>query len=158
MTGSISGLAYKIFVNEFDSDTGNATSGAISGWLTENLGALNTYLNTSFSGDGESVSGLGLEEQNIYKEMYLYHFYTKRARNTLRGISDDSTGHIVSVRDGEQTISFVNKNEVSKVYRGLAKDSQEKLDKLIYNYNIYRTAPVQVGGLETRLPQSGEMY
>ena len=57
----------------------------------KNIGLLNTYLYTSFSGsdNGEGqrvISGFGLEEADIYKEMYLYHYYKKQARNTLRGI------------------------------------------------------------------------
>jgi len=146
MTGSISGLANDIFVNELDS-TG-VTESSVSGWLSENIGMLNTYLYTSFSGDGDNVSGLGLEEQDIYKEMYLYHYYTKQARNTLRGIGDDTNGNILSVRDGDNSITFVNKNEVSKVYKGFAQDSYDKMLRMVQSYNSYQASPRQVGGIE----------
>jgi hypothetical protein len=110
----IGNLATSIYENEFDS-TG-VTVESISGWLDNNIGQLNNVLYTSFSGVNGNVEGLQLEEQNIYKEMYLYHYYTKQARNTLRGITDNTNG-VLSVQDGEQVVSFVNRNEVSKVYR-----------------------------------------
>ena len=74
---NLSGLADDIFQNELDS-TGASLS-SVSGWLKENLGTLNTYLYTNFSGinngNGNLVSGMGLEEADIYKEMYLYHYF-----------------------------------------------------------------------------------
>ena len=105
---------------------------------------------TSLSGVNGNVNGLGLEEQSIYKEMYLYHYYTKQTRNVIRGIANDSNGNILSVRDGDNAITFVNKNEVSKVYKGLAQDSYNALEGLIGKYNSYQASPRQVGGIESR--------
>ena len=140
-------LATSIRTTEFDS-AASPTSNLISGWLDANLGKLNNVLFTSFSGSAGEVTGLNLEEQNIYKEMYLYHYYTKQTRNTIRGIADDTNGNIISVRDGDNAITFVNKNEVSKVYKSLARDSYDALEKLIANYNSYQASPRQVGGIE----------
>lgn len=141
-------LATSIFETEFDSASGSPSVSSISGWLDNNLGKLNNVLFTSFSGVSGEVSELLLEEQNIYKEMYLYHYYTKQTRNTIRGIADDTNGNILSVRDGDNAITFVNKNEVSKVYKGLARDSYDALETLIANYNSFQASPRQVGGLE----------
>ena len=142
----ISGLATDIFEREFD-ETG-VTFNSISGWLNDNVGRLNNYLYTSFSGNGATISGMGLEEEAIYKEMYLYHYYTKQSRNTLRGIVNDENGNILSVKDGDNMIAFVNKNEVSKVYKGLAQDSYDNMLRLAQSYNSYQASPRQVGGLE----------
>jgi hypothetical protein len=142
----ISGLATGIFDKEFDG-TG-VTFNSISGWLSENVGTLNNYLYTSFSGNGVTISGMGLEEESIYKEMYLYHYYTKQSRNTLRGIVNDENGNILSVKDGDNMIAFVNKNEVSKVYKGLAQESYDKMLRLAQSYNSYQASPRQVGGIE----------
>ena len=150
---NIGDLANSIYVNEFDS-TG-VTVEAISGWLENNIGQLNNVLYTSFSGENGNVSGLNLEEQNIYKQMYLYHYYTKQTRNTIRGIANDTNGNIISVRDGDNAITFVNKNEVSKVYRSLAQDVYDGLQSSITSYNIYNASPKQVGGLESLPLQSG---
>jgi hypothetical protein len=150
---NIGDLANSIYINEFDS-TG-VTVDAISGWLENNIGQLNNVLYTSFSGENGTVSGLNLEEQNIYKQMYLYHYYTKQTRNTIRGIANDTNGNIISVRDGDNAITFVNKNEVSKVYRSLAQDAYEGLQSSITSYNIYNASPKQVGGIESLPLQSG---
>jgi hypothetical protein len=149
---SIGNLANSIFVNEFDS-TG-VTVDSISGWLENNVGELNNLLYSSFSGTNGNISGLNLEEQNIYQEMFLHHHYKKQARNTLRGITDN-TNNITSVRDGEQTISFVNRNEVSKVYKGLANDAYKRLQYLVYSYNSYQASPRQVGGIESLQQPTG---
>lgn len=140
-------LAASINSTEFDSASSPSVS-SISGWLDSNLGKLNNVLFTSFSGSAGEVPGLDLEEQNIYKEMYLYHYYTKQTRNTIRGIADDTNGNIISVRDGDNAITFVNKNEVSKVYKSLARDSYDALETLIGNYNSFQASPRQVGGVE----------
>ena len=105
---NVSGLATDIFENELDS-TG-VTLASVSGWLEENVGMLNTYIYTSLSGTTGHISGMNLEERDIYKELYLYHYYTKQARNTLRGISNDENGHILNVSDGDNSVSFVNRN------------------------------------------------
>ena len=151
----IGNLANSIYVNEFDS-TG-VTVEAISGWLENNIGQLNNVLYTSFSGENGNVSGLNLEEQNIYKQMYLYHYYTKQTRNTIRGIANDTNGNIISVRDGDNAITFVNKNEVSKVYKSLAQDANNNLTYLVGKYNSYQASPRQVGGIETLVHATGAL-
>tara|TARA_E500000178_G_C16861293_1_gene679872 strand:+ start:501 stop:968 length:468 start_codon:yes stop_codon:yes gene_type:complete len=151
--GNIGNLANSIFINEFDS-TG-VTLDSISGWLENNIGQLNNALYTSFSGSNGQVDGLNLEEQNILKEMYLYHYYTKQTRNTIRGIANDTNGNILSVRDGDNAITFVNKNEVSKVYKGLAQDANNNLTYLVAKYNSYQASPRQVGGIETTIGPTG---
>jgi hypothetical protein len=150
---NISDLATGIY--EYELDSTGVTFNSISGWLNENVGLLNTYLYTSFSGSDGVISGMGLEEGDIYKEMYLYHYYKKQARNTLRGIVDDSNGNILSVRDGDNSITFVNKNEVSKVYKGMAQDSYDKMLRMTQSYNSYQASPRQVGGIETALTTTG---
>ena len=152
---SIGNLANSIFVNEFDS-TG-VTVDSISGWLENNVGQLNNVLYTSLSGADGNISGLNLEVQSIYKEMYLYHYYTKQTRNVIRGIANDSNGNILSVRDGDNSITFVNKNEVSKVYRTLAQDAYDKLQDLVYKYNSYNASPRQVGGIESLFGVTGRI-
>jgi hypothetical protein len=68
---NIGDLATSIYINEFDSS--GTTVESISGWLDSNVGQLNNVLYTSFSGVSGDVEGLLLEEQSIYKQMYLYH-------------------------------------------------------------------------------------
>jgi hypothetical protein len=142
----LSDLAEVIFNTEFDSDSGVTSVASIAAWLEENLGLLNTLINTSFQGIDP---GMGLEEESIYKLIYLYNFYSKQARNVLRGIvSTTGGGNILSVADGDNRIQFVNKNEVGKTYRDLAKEIKSQLDQLVTKYNIYGAKPLQVGGIE----------
>ena len=142
----LSDLAEVIFNTEFDSDSSVTSVVSITAWLEENLGLLNTLINTSFQGTDPN---LGLEEESIYKLIYLYNFYSKQARNVLRGIvSTTGGGNILSVADGDNKIQFVNKNEVGKTYRDLARELKSQLDQLVTKYNIYASKPLQVGGIE----------
>ena len=145
-------LASGIVETEFDSDTGIATVAAVSGWLYENLGKLNTYIYTDFSGDGASgtYGQIDTEAQNILKELYLNNYYNKEARNALRGIVSSSVSgdNILSLKDGESAVTFVNRNEVSKVYRGLASDSMDNIVRMAGQYNIYQAQPRQLGGID----------
>jgi hypothetical protein len=140
-------LAQSIFDVEFDSDAGAVSFDHIFNWLKENLGLLNTLINTSFAGEDPNM---GIEAEAIYKELYLYNYYNKQARNVLRGITATTNAgdNILQVSDGDNSISFVNRNEVSKVYRDLAKDSKSRMDNLVAKYNIFSSKPLQVGGIE----------
>ena len=152
MPNVLEDLASGIVVTEFDGDTGIATVSNVSGWLFENLGQLNTYLYTDFTGSQASgtYGELDIEAQNILRELYLKNYYTKEARNALRGIVNSSVSgdNVLSLRDGESAVTFVNRNEVSKVYRGLASDSTENLKRLVAQYNIYQAQPRQLGGID----------
>jgi hypothetical protein len=144
---AISGLATKIFQTEFESDTGAVPRSYIQAWLESNLGLLNTRINTSYSGVSAE---LDLESSAIYKEMYMSHYYRKQSRNALRGLVGNSDGaDVLSIRDGNSSVSFVNKNEVSKVYKSLADDCDSKVEKLAHQYNMYQSEPLQLGGIET---------
>ena len=145
-------LASGIVETEFDGDTGIATVAAVSGWLFENLGKLNTYIYTDFTGNGASgtYGVIDIEAQNILKELYLNNYYNKEARNALRGIinSNVSGDNVLALKDGESSVTFVNRNEVSKVYRGLAADSMDNVVRMAGQYNIYQAEPRQLGGID----------
>jgi len=120
----ISGLATKIFQTEFESDTGAVPRSYIEAWLQSNLGLLNTRINTSYSG---IEAPLDQESEAIYKEMYMSHYYRKQSRNALRGLVGNTDGSdVLSLRDGNSSVTFVNKNEVSKVYKSLADERSEE--------------------------------
>jgi hypothetical protein len=146
----IADLSLKIFQTEFDGDTGIVPRSYILAWLNANLGQLNTLLNTSYSG---SNAELDLESQAIYKELYLANYYRKQSRNALRGLVDANGGggDILSLRDGNSSVTFTNKNEVAKVYKSMADDAEIRLNQLVAKYNIYQSQPLQLGGIETNL-------
>ena len=152
MPNVLESLASGIVTTEFDGDTGIATVASVSGWLYENLGQVNTFLYTNFSGDDASgtYGFMDIEAQNVLKELYLSNYYNKEARNALRGITKSSVSgdNVLSLKDGESAVTFINRNEVSKVYRGLANDSMNKVTQMAAQYNIYQAQPRQLGGID----------
>jgi len=150
---SVHDLADEIFGNEFGYDSGYAQFYFISGWLANNIGQLNNRLFSSYEVSGEYFAPTGSfkqEERAVYKQMYLYEFYTKKTRQVLRGV--DSEVDFISLREGDSMITRTNKNELAKTYRGLANDANAELEKLITSYNMYQAAPVQVAG------EDGDVY
>ena len=152
MPNVLEDLASGIVTTEFDGDTGIATVASVSGWLYENLGQVNTYLYTNFSGDNATgtYGFMDIEAQNVLKELYLSNYYNKEARNALRGITKSSVSgdNVLSLRDGESAVTFINRNEVSKVCRGLANDCMNKVTQMAAQYNIYQAQPRQLGGID----------
>ena len=86
----------------------------------------------------------------VLKELYLSNYYNKQARNALRGITNSSVSgdNVLSLKDGESSVTFINRNEVSKVYKSMANDCMEKITRLAAQYNIYQAQPRQLGGLD----------
>lgn len=144
---TVSRLANEIFANEFEFDSGYAQFYYLSGWLGNNIGLLNTKLYGEFSVDNGVFLPTGSfadEEASIYKQMYLHEFYTKKARQVLRGI--DSSVDFITLREGDTMITRTNKNELAKTYKSLAADARQEVERLVASYNIYKAAPLQVAG------------
>jgi hypothetical protein len=163
----VSTIATGIYNDEFDSDADYSTLASISGWLANNVGLLNTVIYRAFSGSGSETEypddtvlqpsgGFRFEESDIYKQIYLTNYYTKKARAVLKGI--DSSVDFISLREGDSVITRTNKNEIAKTYRGFAKDAQERLETLVAKYNIYEAQPVQVAGTDASVDASGDIY
>jgi hypothetical protein len=144
MANEIGTLASGIFVSEFDSNTGIASISSISGWLQHNIGLLNTYLYSDFSG---TDPGFEDEENAIFTQLYLAEYYKKLSRNALRGVVED-TNSLVEVTEGDTTVRFANKGEIGKTYRGLSRDAYSEAERLIHSYNMYEAKPRQVVGYE----------
>ena len=137
-------IASGIFFYEFDADTSQTNMSVISGWLQANIGELNNLIYTSHSG---TEIDLNTEEIDIFKHLYLSHFYKKKSRNAIKTIGSASpSGNIISVSDEDSSVTFVNSNEVSKQFRALSKDHLEEMNKLVYAHNFYKAAPTQVVG------------
>jgi hypothetical protein len=137
-------IATGIFDTEFAGDTGIATVSQISGWLSFNVGKLNTKIHTNFTGDNPEID---YSAGNIFALQYLKHFNDKAARNALRGVAT-AGGNVLSIADGDNRISFVNMKEAANSYSSVSRDLGEEIDKLAYNYCFYGASPRQVGGLE----------
>ena len=141
-------LAEELMKDEFDGDSCLNSIQSILSWMRANLGVLNGLLDQCYELDGENMDE---EAQAIYKQAYLYHHYSKKARNSLRGIMDtsvDSQGEVASISDGESRVTFTNKNESAKVIRAFANDAKNMMDELIHKYNMYQSEPRQVSGID----------
>ena len=135
-------VASGIFFYEFDADTSEVNISAISGWMEANLGELNNLIYTEFSG---SAIDLNPEQATIYKHLYLGHYYKKKSRNAIKAIAGGSGNGVLSVRDEDSSVTFVNSNEISKQFRQMSRDNFDELNRLVASYNSYQAAPLQVG-------------
>lgn len=147
MPNIYSAIASQIFSTEFSSNTGITTHSQISGWLSANVGGLNALLHTNFSGEDPSIDNAAA---NILARQYMVNYYQRAARNALRGVLNSSTNgdNILSVSDGDNRISFVNKKEVAREFTALSKDISEEIKTMTYNYQLYASTPLQVGGYD----------
>ena len=142
----IGNLAEEICSGYFFYLTGTDLSTQISdtsGWLTVSLGQLNNLIYSAYSGVDPS---LGLEEESIYTQLYLQSYYTSKAIKVLNNVDNDDDW--IRITEGDTTLVRTNKNEVSKSYRGLAKDAQEMTNSLIASYHQYLAQPMQVAGTD----------
>lgn len=138
-------LAHRVYTTEFASNSGITTLSQISGWFSANIGQLNAKLHTNFTGDASEMDEAA---GGIYSLMYMKNFNEREARNALRGIISSQANSILSIGDNDNRISFTNKNEVAKVFRGNANDLTAEIDNLAYNYTLYGASPRQVAGFE----------
>ncbi len=152
------------FINNIYNELGEPSDYSpqkISSWILDNanLGKLNNLIGTCFSGvaytnDCENVTGYGIEpairndQLAIYKMLFDYEYFRGEARNMAKSsatIGNDWT----NLREGDSSITKINKNEISKNFRALSRDSKEDLDKAVKLYLKYNAIPDQVAGDDT---------
>ncbi len=152
------------FVNNIYNELGEPSDYSpqkISAWILDNanLGKLNNLIGTCFSGvaytnDCGNVTGYGIEpairndQLAIYKMLFDYEYFRGEARNMAKSsatIGNDWT----NLREGDSSITKINKNEISKNFRSLSRDSKEDLDKAVKLYLKYNAIPDQVAGDDT---------
>lgn len=139
---NVSDIATELFIElEEPSDI---SVGAISTWLSANIGKFIGGLDTNFSlsNDGEVSPVLSNEEKAIFKLFYLVHYYGRQLRKNLCAASYDSS--IVEITEGNRTVRKVSKNEVAKTWRTVVKDTQAELDDMILGYKIGASMPKQI--------------
>tara|TARA_R110000772_G_scaffold249530_2_gene364009 strand:+ start:118999 stop:119478 length:480 start_codon:yes stop_codon:yes gene_type:complete len=118
---------------------------SISYWLRTNVGNLNIALRTCFTVDNTTLEispEINENQKYIFKQMQLAYYYGNLVRSNLGAAASS----VIQITQAGKTVRKVNRNEVSKVYAQLRKETQEELDKLIFNYRKGRIVPVQVVG------------
>ncbi len=122
---------------------------AIAFWLRTNLGNLNARLNTSYDVDSTTFEidpTVGLKEKDIFKKLYMIHYYDAQLRASLGAASTDTWVEISS--DGT-SVRRVNKIQQSQTYQSAKKVELEELDKLVHAYKVSASTPIQVTGTDT---------
>ena len=137
------------------------TIAKISAWFLDNanVGKLNNLIGTQISGVAYKdqhgvVTGYDLtpnpsnDQLAIYKMIFDCDYFKNQAKNLARSastIGNDWT----SLREGDSAITKINKNEISKNFRGLSQDCQAELNKSVKMYLKYGAIPQQVVGDDT---------
>ena len=137
------------------------TIAKISAWFLDNanVGKLNNLIGTQISGvaykDSHGVvTGYDLvpnpsnDQLAIYKMIFDCNYYKQQSKNLARSagtIGSDWT----TLREGDSNITKINKNEISKNFRGLAQDCQAELNKTVKMYLKYGAVPEQIVGDDT---------
>lgn len=128
--------------------------GSIAFWLRSRVGDLNNYICTNFvtpSNDSsafyQSVDGTTVymteAEKAILKQLYFIKYYETQIRNNLGAAAVDPIQEISS--DGAR-IKKINRNELSKSYLELKKQSVEELTNMASAYKINNATARQVAG------------
>ncbi len=143
---------------------GNYSTGYIYTWLLQdsNLGVLNNYIDTCFSGVPlTGVSGtitgyaiepaLGLGEQAIYKTIFDKFYYDRQSKISLSGIAG-AGGYAntwTKIREADSEVVQINRVEIARIYRDLSRGAAETLKDMIRDYLRFRATPQAVNGTDT---------
>lgn len=122
---------------------------AIAFWLRANVGALNNLIGTSFSIDDttfELSTSISVTEKVIFKSLFYIYYYDKQIRTNLGAAASSS---ILEVSSDGAMVRTTNKNEISKTWLQLRKETQLELDTVVNSYNFGSITPVSVDGQDT---------
>ena len=100
-----------------------------------------------------------IEKFNAVKpeEIYEIYYYQKSSREALRSFAYSDSVDWITLKEGDTTIQRQNKNSVSKTYVDLAKEADQRLNNLLYQYNYQKASPLQVAGVDGTLNLSGKL-
>lgn len=133
-------------------DNTNISIPSICTYLRQNIGKLNTLLNTDYiiaPNTLEIVSGadntieIGLMESAIYAQLYEVYYFQRRANATLGAAAIDT---VIEYQSDGGAIRMIDRNQIAKTYAQLKKDAQDTLNKMINRYKFYTTHAIQIIG------------
>lgn len=150
-------IAQEFIDYELGGDSSAVPMDLALGWFETNLGRLNNLIDSDYctNDSGYFEPTMFQEEESIYKQIFLVHYYQKSARNALmgRGYTLGYSGSKVTlgddweqVREGDSVIKRSNRGEVAKVYRSYFIDATTTLNEMIASYKINLSSPQQVAG------------
>mgnify|MGYP001160948232 CR=1 FL=1 len=129
---------------------------AISFWIRSNCGRLNNLIHSDFdirSKDLEivqtvdgNVEEITTNESAILKKLYMIHFYDTKLRANMTAMTTDT---ILSVKDGDSSVTKLNKNEVNKSIATVKNQEYKELQLMVATYKSTKGFPRQVAGDDT---------
>jgi hypothetical protein len=150
------------FVNNVSSDLGDRddySSTYLIGWFLDpaNLGYLNNQIDgcyevTPYLSNAGKVTGIGIEpqlgnqEQSIYKANFDTFFYGREAKMALSG--SYNIGAWTTLKEGNSTITRVNRSELARTYQGFRKDAQDNANNLVKQYLKSKSKAQSVDGTD----------
>lgn len=132
----------------------------IASWLRfgANIGSLNNLVHKNYSLDSslELVSDneeIGIEEVSIYEQLFFINYYSRQAKNSL-GVG--GVDILLEATSDQGTLRFANRNEVSKTWNQMKKDSTEYLNKLLnlYKFNAYSPQSIEGDDVSVKITSS----
>jgi hypothetical protein len=123
----------------------NAVWTPISTWPFPGSGVT---VNVEYSYGYDLMPSVTSEQFAIYKILFEYEYYKNLTRTTAQSAAFGAQDWI-SLREGDSSITRVNKNELSKNFRGLVGDAKKELDQAVKMYLKYSSQPAQVAGDDT---------
>lgn len=136
----------------------NYSIAKISSWFLDNanIGKLNNLIGTQISGiaykdSNGVVTGYDLipnpsnDQLAIYKMIFDFEYFKTQARFATASSLVEGEDW-VSLGEGDSRVQRVNKNEIAKNYRALARDIKQDLDKAVKMYLKYNSIPDQIIG------------
>jgi hypothetical protein len=139
----------------------NFSIAKISAWFLDNanVGKLNNLIGTQISGVAYKdthgvITGYDLvpnpnnEQLAIYKMTFDFEYFKNQARFATASSLVEGEDW-VTLGEGDSKVVRINKNEIAKNYRGLARDIKQDLDKAVKMYLKYNSVPEQIVGDDT---------
>jgi hypothetical protein len=139
----------------------NFSIAKISAWFLDNanVGKLNNLIGTQISGVAYKdqygvVTGYDLvpnpsnDQLAIYKMMFDFEYFKNQARFATSSSLVEGEDW-VTLGEGDSRVQRINKNEIAKNYRALARDIKQDLDKAVKMYLKYNSIPDQIVGDDT---------
>lgn len=151
------------FINNVSSDLGDRDDYSpfyLIGWFLDpaNLGQLNNQIDACYEialykSNAGKVTGMGIEppltsqEQSIYKANFDTFFYNREAKMALSGAYNLAAW--TTLKEGDSTITRVNRSELARTYQIFRKDAQENVNHLVKQYLKSKSKAQSVDGTDT---------
>lgn len=127
-------------------DPTDVTIAAIAFWCRNNIGRLNSLINTTYRVEPttyEFTPAMDEEERGVLTKMYFVYYYGIQVRTNLGAAG---TAPVIEVSADGATVRKINKTTIAKDWMQLKREEEQNLKDLITAYKIDKAIPQQVHG------------